>query len=239
MTKYAMKECHDCSQVLPANEMFRRSGTAVTGRTQSTTYARERVGGAPNITKTTPIHSSATHTREFSYFLCPECAERRRLATRRFILLAIFIGIPLALLAAIFFLQPSRQTSSEQITSDQYSDNKPESDAAGPSAPAEATNEEIAQRVEGPTEEAGVQAEPPVNISTADKISPRPDQLTGAVAAALDTGKPKAIKVGQRTWLVLVSEPVETATGTCRNVSIGDQQSTWCRGNGSDWKVAH
>ena len=229
MTSYATKECHDCSLVLPANEMVRRSGTAVTGTTQSTTYARDRVGG---VSTTTPVHSSATHTAKFSYFLCPECAERRRREIRRLILFVVFIGIPVALFAAMFFLQPSPQGPSVPGTPSQYPDSVPANDAN-----IGAIEEQIPQPDEEPSEEATLQATPQLDILAA-AAPPRSDQLNGAVAAALDTGNPTVIKIGGQSWSVQVSEPVETSTATCRNVSIGDQQSTWCRSGESDWTLA-
>jgi hypothetical protein len=180
---------------------------------------------------TTPIHSSSTHTKEFTYFLCWECAERRRRELRRLILTIIFVGIPLVLL--VFFLQLTTETSARRGAAYENTDSGFDSATTDLEARLEAIGEQADRPLDRESESADLQVEE--SMSTP---SPRPDQLEGAVAAALDTGKPTAIKIGTQIWPVLVSEPVETSTATCRNVSIEDKQATWCRVAGSDWALA-
>jgi cytoskeletal protein RodZ len=147
----------------------------------------------------------------------------------------VFVGIPLALVATLFFLTPQRQASSEPTASYAYSEDQTEQ-VNETLPPAEV--QEQTQQDQTASADEGLPENSNVSPAATGVDALRPDHLTPAVAAALDTGKPTVVDVGARSWPVLVSDPVEAGGETCRNVSIADRQATWCRKEGSDWMVA-
>ena len=106
--KYATKECADCSVILPANEMKRATDRISSGTTERYTLVQ---GGYKQTGKTQSYRSKAI-------FLCPGCAEKRRVwRNRKLGLVAGVVApfVPLVMISAFSEYQKgSAQGSSSE-----------------------------------------------------------------------------------------------------------------------------
>lgn len=67
---------------------------------------------------------------------------------------------------------------------------------------------------------------------------PSASQLSGAVAAALESGKSVAWEAGDESGTVDVSSPTVTSDGECRTVRVKKEDAVWCRASDGQWKLS-
>jgi len=223
MGEYARKECASCHIILPANEMFQRSSTVVSGRSESTS---QRMGSRPGESAyPIPRHTSTTHYRAESYWLCSQCEQRRRKQKRRLILVGV-VGTAAVLGWSVVRSPAPRPASIPHQAKAEIADSAAaaEDDASETSAPA--------------SEASASSGEDESPNSDADTLLPQlQTMLAGDIRKALANNETRLWHMnGMRGYVVLSGNSV--AASNCRNVIVtliddeNQRQSPpqqWCR----------
>lgn len=221
--EYATHECADCCGLFPANHMVRVSDRVLAG--ESVTPQRWQENGV--------WHTGQKVTSHYNYqrkLICFECKRRR---TRRAIMMFMLAAAAIVALLLFNAANPSESETrkmADSTTASAGTDSLAESSAEPPDLLAESDVATAANPEPTPAAPDEIATTTPVGV-------PSSSELSGAVAAALDTGRNVRWSAGDRSGEVLVSDPVEITDGTCRAVTVEGQTSTWCRNPGQDWSL--
>lgn len=210
MGQYARKECSRCHIVLPANEMFQRSGTVVSGRSESTS---QKVG-TPNHQYYSPVNTTTTHYRTTTYWLCWPCEQQRRRKVRRLIITCVVIFGALLGLSVVGSVSRRRQLP------------RPSS---APFAAARASNDTATTLLDG--QDTAMEAAPPAEDrtekaiqSTAEDadtlIDQLPSMLNGDIQKALNKNSTRLWHMNGMRGYVVLSDDSADAGGECKNVIV-------------------
>jgi len=209
--QYARKECARCHVIQPANEMFQRSGTIVSGRSDSTS---QKVG-TPGHQYYSPVNTTTTHYRTTSYWLCWPCEQQRRKVVRSVILaivtaFAVLFG--LAAIASAFGDRPDRPLT---IASSQGRPSAIVTNADVSEAGTTAPGAEQASHSGAATEDSADQA----TTDAEALLSQLPTMLNAEVQKALRKNETRLWHTnGMRGYVVLSGDSASSAV--CRNVVI-------------------
>lgn len=211
---YAERECKDCHIVLPANAMVERSGTAVTGQSRSVSHP-----GNNSLDASRQIHTTTTHTRNFTYYLCGACDERRRRAVRRMILWFFGLGLALIVVLAVLGSRPQDDRLASPVSTSELTE------SASFDATEVSTSEEGSPSVDA-TEPLPVEAATPgpTLAETRDAVEQLWPEITAAIendiTHALDTGNQTAWEWHGMRGDVVVSAAQDTSSGPCRSFYV-------------------
>lgn len=236
MSRYAERECADCHIILPAPEMISRSGRAIAGRSDTVIKAQ------PTIDNQYPrsTYATTTHYENYSYYLCRPCYERRKAAIRRLVAnVAIAIVLAVAVLLTFVALSPPlRKTAVPPADQPELYTTGHDGEAAGEGV--EPLSELGAGSNEATVANQPIQPPPISSDQTGDvepTSVPSARVLSGAIAAALETGRAISWSAGNKSGQVLVSAPAAITDGECRTISVESQSATWCTRGDGDWRL--
>jgi hypothetical protein len=225
--QYALKECSDCHVVAPANEMFSKTGEAVTGRSVSSSNYKATLGPSYSAKKDT----NTTHYRSINYWLCFSCERDRRKRVRKAILLAAFISIVLIVFALVSAsIAPKRNLPAATFSSNSDPDFGAVSDNAGSGNIATAPLPEAESQEPTPSD-------PVKNAENQDA-----KMFLSQLPAMLESRIQDALLVGHTELWRMNDEQIDIKP-SCRNVIVtlitkNDQKKSeahqWCRPDGQE-----
>jgi hypothetical protein len=220
--KYASKECGRCSRILPANEMLKAAERISTG--SSDHYSLKN--GSYKPTGTTRTYKNET------VFLCPECAEKRRVWQKRKLGLSAGAG---AVLLAIYAFSGEPESVTRELPSEGMiaaPETEPDvpmslTPSSGPLENAREVREASPEQVSEPSPLI-----PDGHAAPSDKEMV--EQLDNWIGLALSDDRDTEWSMGNQRGMIQVSAAPSSGGRTCRAFTVNVRENGVSRqiGNG-------